>query len=185
MFHVAEAMVRWMAPILSFTADEIWHFMPARGTVSPLFETWYQALAPLPDDGKLDAAQWQRLLVLREAVNQSLEPLRKDKRIGSGLDAEIDLYVSPTAMGGLSEAFPELRFLLMVSAVQVHTTPAPADAAQIEGGAISFVARVSDAAKCARCWHHRGDVGAHALHPGLCGRCVENVEGSGESRLWF
>jgi isoleucyl-tRNA synthetase len=185
MYHVAEAMVRWMAPILSFTADEIWGFLPAREVASPLFETWYQGLAPLADDGRLGAAQWERLLALREAINLALEPLRKDKRIGSGLDAEIDLYVSTTAMGGLSDAFPELRFLLMVSAVHVHTTPAPDDAAQIEGGAIRFVARVSEAAKCARCWHHRDDVGAHVVHPALCGRCVENVDGPGESRLWF
>jgi isoleucyl-tRNA synthetase len=73
----------------------------------------------------------------------------------------------------------------MVSAVHVHTTPAPDDAAQVEGGAIRFVARVSEAGKCARCWHHRDDVGAHLVHPALCGRCVENVDGPGESRRWF
>ena len=185
MYHVAEAMVRWMAPILSFTADEIWGFLPSRDEASPLFATWYQGLVPLPANSRVSAAQWDRLLSLREAITQALEPMRKDKRIGSGLDAEIDLHVGVTAMGGLSHAIEELRFLFLVSAVHVHPTPAPADAVILEAGAIGLVARVSEAAKCARCWHHRDDVGAHAAHPELCGRCVENIEGSGENRRWF
>ena len=88
-------------------------------------------------------------------------------------------------MGGLSHAVEELRFLFLVSAVHVHPTPAPQDAVMLEGGAIGLVARVSEAAKCARCWHHRVDVGTHVDHPELCGRCVDNVEGPGESRRWF
>ena len=186
MYHVAEAMVRWMAPILSFTADEIWNFLPARTVSSPLFVTWYQGLAPLPHDTRVSASQWTQLLSLREAVNQALEPMRKDKRIGSGLDAELDLYLPAEQLTAIAELAPELRFLFLVSAVQVSPLEsAPGDAISALGSLSRLRVRVSEAAKCARCWHHREDVGSHASHPELCGRCVENVDGSGESRQWF
>ena len=185
MFHVAEAMVRWMAPILSFTADEIWAFLPSRTSKSPLFHTWYAGLAPLPADSRIDAARWTRLLALRDAVNLALEPLRRDKRIGSGLDAEIELHVTDVAASGLADIGEDLRFLCLVSSLRLTGEPAPADAIAIDGGALKLVVRVSEAAKCARCWHHRADVGSHATHPELCGRCVENVDGAGEVRGWF
>jgi isoleucyl-tRNA synthetase len=185
MFHVAEAMVRWMAPILSFTADEIWAFLPGRETQSPLFHTWYDGLAALPADTRIDAARWTRLLALRDAVNLALEPLRRDKRIGSGLDAEIDLHVADVAASGLADIGEDLRFLCLVSSVRLTTDLAPAEAIAIENGAARLAVRVSGAAKCARCWHHRADVGSHAAHPELCGRCVDNVDGAGEIRGWF
>ena len=185
MYHVAEAMVRWMAPILSFTADEIWTFLPGRTTKSPLFHTWYDGLAPLPADTRIDAARWTRLLALRDAVNLALEPLRRDKRIGSGLDAEIDLHVADVAASGLADIGEDLRFLCLVSQVRLTAEPAPDEAIAIDGGALRLAVRVSEAAKCARCWHHRPDVGSHAAHPELCGRCVENVDGAGEVRGWF
>ncbi|GMU43953.1 MAG: isoleucine--tRNA ligase [Xanthomonadales bacterium] len=185
MFHVAEAMARWMAPILSFTADEIWSFLPGRSTTSPLFHTWYEGLAPLPADARIDAARWTRLLALRDGVNQALEPLRRDKRIGSGLDAEVDLHVAEVAASGLADLAADLRFLFIVSDVSLHSDAAPVDAIALEGGAVKLVVRVSEAAKCVRCWHHRADVGTHVAHPELCGRCVDNVDGAGEIRGCF
>jgi len=183
MYHVAEDMVRWMAPILSFTAYEIWRYLPKRTNSSPLFETWYTGLAPLPTDSLVSAAQWNTLLALRESVNQALEPLRKDKRIGSGLDAEVDVYTTGSSLTGLADAYKELRFLNLVSAMRIHTTPAPEGA--VVSGDVSLIVSVSATTKCARCWHHQADVGANPGHPELCGRCVENVDGVGEDRRWF
>jgi len=183
MYHVVEAMVRWMAPILSFTADEIWRLLPARRNSSPLFETWYAGLAPLPADGLVSAAQWSALLALRESINQALEPLRKDKRIGSGLDAEVDVYTNGSALSGLVDAHKELRFLNLVSSLRIHSTPAPDGA--LACGDLSLQVSVSAASKCARCWHHQTDVGTIPAHPELCVRCVENVDGIGEDRRWF
>ncbi|MFO1493973.1 MAG: isoleucine--tRNA ligase [Lysobacterales bacterium] len=186
MLHVAEAMVRWMAPILSFTADEIWSFLPARAQPSPLFVTWYEQLQPLPADARLSAAQWTALLALREGVNQALEPMRKDKRIGSGLDAAVELHL-PQTLAWMQACAEELRFLLLVSEVQVHVGNAPEGAMllTVDGAQAALIARVSDEPKCARCWQRRPDVGSIADHPELCGRCVENVEEEGEVRRWF
>jgi isoleucyl-tRNA synthetase len=186
MYHVLEAMVRWMAPILSFTADEIWSHMPARTQASPLFATWYQGLAPLTTEARLSAAEWDALLTLREAVNAALEPLRREKRIGSGLEAEIELYL-PAPPAWLAECAAELRFLLLVSELRVHAQEAPAGAQVFTSAALSgaLTATVTTAAKCVRCWQHRADVGQHPEHPQLCGRCIENVDGAGEQREWF
>jgi isoleucyl-tRNA synthetase len=186
MYHVLEAMVRWMAPILSFTADEIWSHMPARTQASPLFATWYQGLAPLTTEARLSAAEWDALLALREAVNAALEPLRREKRIGSGLEAEIELYL-PAPPAWLAECAAELRFLLLVSELRVHAQEAPAGAQVFTSAALSgaLTATVTTAAKCVRCWQHRADVGQHPEHPQLCGRCIENVDGAGERREWF
>jgi isoleucyl-tRNA synthetase len=186
MYHVLEAMVRWMAPILSFTADEIWSHMPARTQASPLFTTWYQGLAPLSADARLGGAEWSALLALREAVNAALEPLRREKRIGSGLEAEIDLYL-PALPAWLADCAAELRFLLLVSEVRLHAQAAPAGAQAFAGEALAgaIAVTVTEAVKCVRCWQHRADVGQHAEHPELCGRCIENVDGTGERRDWF
>jgi isoleucyl-tRNA synthetase len=186
MYHVAESMVRWMAPILSFTADEIWAHLPARDQSSPLFTTWYAGLQPLAADSRISSAQWSRLLALREVITQALEPMRKDKRIGSGLDAEVDLFDPDGSLSDVSALLPELRFLFMVSDIHLHAAAGATDTTiGVAGSSLRLSARVSEAAKCARCWHHRMDVGSHDAHPELCGRCVENVDGYGESRLWF
>lgn len=186
MLHVAEAMVRWMAPILSFTADEIWSFLPGRQWPSPLYATWYDGLAPLADDARVNAQQWQQLLALREGVNQCLEGMRRDKLIGSGLDANVDVYVGAD-LAWLTRCAEELRFVLLVSGARVHVGEAPLEAIKIDRDGLRYgvVAAVSDAAKCARCWQRRDDVGSDPDHPEICGRCIENVEGEGEVRRWF
>ncbi len=187
MLLVLEGLVRWMAPILSFTADEIWKHMPARTTPSPLFETWFDALAPLPTDGRIDAANWQTLLAVRDSVQKLLEPMRREKLIGSGLEAEIDLYLDAAQHAALAPSAAELRFLFLVSEVRLHVAPPPADALISERDGLRFglTARATANAKCARCWHQRPDIGLNAAHPSLCTRCVANVEGEGEQRGWF
>ena len=183
MCHVLEALTRWIAPILSFTADEIWSYMPAREHPSPLFYTWYEHLSPMPRDNVL----WSSiptLMGIREATQLALEPLRKSKEIGSGLDAEITVYLSAEDQAKLLPMADELKFLLLVSRVDLSTDTAPENAVSIERN-LAVLPRVSEAAKCVRCWHHVEDVGTHADHPEICGRCVENIDGAGETRVWF
>ena len=182
MFHVAEAFVRWIAPILSFTADEMWRHLPPSSGQAPrvanvLFATWYDGLAPLPDDAALPVADFERLLVLRDAVSKVLEPMRANGEIGAALQAEIVLTCGVADQNWLAPLAGELRFLLISGDVTVQAD----DAAR----QIGIVATPSSKAKCVRCWHYRGDVGVDPAHPAICGRCVSNIEGPGEDRIWF
>ena len=181
MYRIAEAFVRWIAPVLSFTADELWGYLPAStgsgeraGNV--LFETWYDGLAPLPAGAEPGAEEFERLLALREQVAKVLEPMRASGRIGAALEAEITLTASADTAAYLQPLAEELRFLFISGDVTVV-------AAQTDDVFVS--AQPTSKAKCVRCWHHRADVGVDAAHPELCGRCVSNVEGPGEERRWF
>ena len=177
MFHVAEAFVRWIAPVLSFTADEMWGHLPGERAGNVLFETWYGGLSPLPEDAPLSARDVDHLLALRERVQQVLEPMRAGGEIGAALEAEISLHCTVSDQNWLAPLVDELRFLLISGDVRIVP-----DAA---AGAIGVTAQPTRKPKCVRCWHHREDVGAHASHPSLCGRCVTNVDGPGEHRSWF
>jgi isoleucyl-tRNA synthetase len=187
MFRIVHALVRWIAPILSFTADEVWQHLPGEREAHVLFATWSSDLDPLPGDGVLSKDGFARLLALREAVAKVLEPMRAAGALGASLEAEIDLYVDAATLAALVPVADELRFLFIVSELRLHPAAAkPADAVPAEGVAGAFIRAVaSSAAKCVRCWHYREDVGTHATHPELCGRCVDNVDGPGEDRRHF
>ncbi|HET7176488.1 MAG TPA: isoleucine--tRNA ligase [Gammaproteobacteria bacterium] len=180
MYHVAEAMVRWLAPILSFTAEETWHYLPGKREASVFLATWHK----LPAAGKVDMRRWQRVLAVREAVRKELEKLRVAGAIGSSLDAEVDLYCEPELMQALGSLGDELRFALLTSYARVHgDEPRPKDAvAGEEAAGLWLKVQASKHLKCVRCWHHREDVGADKKHPELCSRCVTNVDGPGETR---
>ena len=182
MYHIAEALVRWLAPILSFTADEIWRYLPGQRGESVFLETWYEGLFPLEDMDPHNRELWDFVLKVREAVSKELEVLRIREAIGSSLDAEVELYGSSEVLEWLSRIGDELRFVLIVSDARLYplagaegTLPSGIDGLELK-------VMASGAAKCVRCWHHRQDVGSHAEHPELCGRCVENVDGPGETR---
>ena len=189
MWHVLEALVRQMAPILSFTADEIWAHMPGERTPSVLFQTWYEGLPALAADASLDAALVEDLRQLRDAVAQVLEPMRQvQKVIGSSLDAKVTLSLPAALIERLQPCLAELRFPFLVSALQLQplTPDSPGERIEVDGiGAVAVAAERSEDPKCVRCWHHQPDVGQHAEHPELCGRCVANVDGEGERREWF
>lgn len=186
MYHILEAMVRWLAPILSFTAEEIWRHMPgAQRSASIFLETWYETLTPLETSSAFDAAYWQRLIAVREAVGKELERLRVTGEIGSSLDAEVDLYCDDPLLTDLNKLEDELRFFLITSYARVHPLSAQSEQGatiQVHNQTIHMAVSASPHAKCVRCWHHRDDVGQHTDHPELCGRCVENVVGAGEQR---
>ena len=182
LFHIAEAFTRWIAPILSFTADEIWALLPGDRSQSVFAQRWYG----FPDAGADESSRWQRLTETRDAVKKVLEELRAQSRIGSGLDAAVTLCAEGELGSDLAVLGDELRFWLITSAADaqpLQVKPAEAVEAKLESGATLWVhARPTEAVKCARCWHRREDVGAHAAHPALCGRCIENIEGPGEVR---
>jgi len=183
MYWIAEAMVRWLAPILSFTAEEIWRFMPGERAESVFFATW----ADLPaTDAVPQAIDWSKVLVARAAVLRELERLRVAEQIGAPLDASVTLYADAEWTATFAPLADELRFVLITSDAAVADAavrPAEALAADAEGrSGLWLQVRRSDAAKCARCWHRRADVGTVSAHPELCGRCVGNLEGPGEIR---
>ena len=183
MYHVIEAMARWLAPILSFTADEIWQFIPGQRGETIFTETWYPGLFGLDEGGSLDRGFWDRLVAVRSAVGKQLEQLRADAVIGSSLNAEVDLYCDAALKEMLERLGDELRFVLITSDARVHgISDAPADAVATEIKGLVLLAAASTREKCGRCWHHREDVGVDPLHPEICGRCVENIGAEGETR---
>ena len=185
MQHILEAMTRWLAPILSFTAEELWRNLPGERGPSVFLTTWYQGLFTVSDEEALNAAYWDRLIAVREAVSKELEKLRVAGGIGSGLDAEIDLYSEGKLAADLGRISDELRFFLIASYARIQplaAKPDDATAVQIDGQTLAIQVTPSTHAKCVRCWHHREDVGHNAEHPELCGRCVDNAFGAGEAR---
>lgn len=185
MYHIIEAMTRWIAPVLSFTAEEIWHNIPGEHSDSIFIETYYQGLAPMPANSLYTAEQWQRVVDCRIAVSRELETLRVDSKIGSSLDADVTLYCDDELHQLLTQLDDELRFVLITSHATVAALsdkPEQANQALLETGEMWVFAAPSNQPKCVRCWHHREDVGQHVDHPELCGRCVVNVSGDGEPR---
>ncbi|MBL6750116.1 MAG: isoleucine--tRNA ligase [Nevskia sp.] len=196
LFHIAEALVRWIAPILSFTADEIWRLLPGGGRSLPeqsvFAQTWHAfpaAAAPA-----FDGAHWPRLLAAREAVKKVLEDLRAREQIGSGLDASLSLHADGAMFESLAAVGEELRFWFLTSEARVLPAAqrsAAAAEAKLEAGAgdapgaLWIDAQPTAAPKCARCWQRRADVGHRPEHPLLCGRCAGNVDGAGEARLYI
>jgi len=181
MFHIAESMVRWLAPILSFTAEEIWRFLPGERGESVFFETWHN----VPEVPSSDV-DWPALIQLRTDVVRELEKLRDAGSIGAPLDAEVDIYCAPDEYARFNALGEELRFLFITSEARVHEVRTPPDNAVLAtntGRAGVWIGlKRSEHAKCVRCWHRREDVGRYADHPELCGRCVTNVDGPGELR---
>ncbi len=183
MYHVLEALTRWLAPIISYTADEIWQFLPGERSESVFLETWYQGLVKLDDDAALNREFWQKVMTVRAAVGKELEKIRAKGDIGSSLNAEIELYCNAGFFDALSCLSDELRFIFITSNASVIAEGnAPEDAIQTEIDGVKLRVVVSEHEKCVRCWHQRPDVGKTAEHPELCGRCVENVAGDGENR---
>jgi isoleucyl-tRNA synthetase len=187
MYRIAEALVRWLAPVLSFTAEEIWQQLPGERSDSVLFETWFDGLSAAqasPDQRRY----WAELLAIRDTASRVLEGMRKAEQIGAALEAKLVIHADEATRARFAEAADELRFFFIVS--DLHFAPLnerPDNAAKVEldGAEVWVSASVSSAAKCVRCWHRRDDVGSHAEHPELCGRCIGNVEGPGEDRRWF
>ncbi|HGE8373351.1 TPA: isoleucine--tRNA ligase [Serratia marcescens] len=184
LYHIVEALVRWMAPIMSFTADEIWGFMPGKRAQYVFTEEWYDGLFGLAEGEPMNDAFWAELLKVRGEVNKVLEQARADKRLGGSLEAAVTLYADSELAARLNSLQDELRFVLLTSAASVAPlADAPTDAQASEllkGLKIAFSTAPGE--KCPRCWHYTTDIGLVAEHADICGRCVSNVAGDGEKR---
>ena len=185
MYHVTEAMTRWIAPILSFTADEVWENMPGQREDMGIFMAeWYDGLFDYAD-AEIDASVWDAIEQTRDEVKRTLEVLRKDGKIGSSLDAEVTIEAEQALLEQLQAVGDELRFVMITSSASLAPlgdTGADDVVTLRSGHKVRVLAEPSSHPKCVRCWHHRADVGSHEQHPELCGRCVENVDGEGEKR---
>ena len=182
MYHIAESVVRWLAPVLSFTAEEIWGFLPGERSESVFLETWH----PIPEVSATDL-DWAALLQLRSDVTRELEKLRDAGAIGAPLDAEADVYCVPEEYARFNALGEELRFFLITSHARVHRLEGapPADAAPATNtgrNGVWVAVRPTSDPKCIRCWQRRPDVGSNPAHPEICGRCVINLDGPGEER---
>jgi isoleucyl-tRNA synthetase len=171
--RITHAFVRWMAPFLSFTAEEAWGFMgqkDAPHSESIFLETY--AAWPTPDaTSEALLAKWQRIREIRDLVNKEIEAVRTTGAVGSSLQANVALTVPSEDHALLASLGDDLKFVTITSAITL-----------IAGDSIQISVGASKSQKCERCWHYRGDVGHDAAHPGLCGRCTSNLHGAGEAR---
>jgi len=191
MYHIVEALARWLAPILSFTAEDIWKHIPGERGDSVFLETWYETIEGFKSnlfESGMGTKYWDKVISMREAVSRELERVRVAGKIGSSLDAEVDLYCDRDLYNELALLDNELRFVLITSYARIHPDDRrPENAVEAVLGANESVwlqVKPSEYQKCIRCWHHREDVGSHVEHPQLCGRCVENIAGAGEIRRY-
>lgn len=184
LWHIVEALVRWMAPIMSFTADEIWGYLPGDRAQYVFTEEWYQGLFGLAEDEALNDAYWAELLKVRGEVNKVIEQARADKRIGGALEATVTLYADAELAAKLQALGNELRFVLLTSGAQVADYALANDEAQqselLKG--LKIALHKAEGEKCQRCWHYTTDVGQNPEHAAVCGRCYTNVAGDGEQR---
>lgn len=183
LYYIVEALVRWIAPVLSFTADEIWNQMPGERDKFVFTGNWYEDLFGLDESKPMNSNYWQKIQDVRTEVNKVLETARSSKEIGGALQAEVTLYATEDLAAELSLLQDELRFVLITSkadVVVVTTKPENAHATEIDGLWVAVTA--SKAPKCVRCWHHVADVGTNSESPEICGRCITNIEGDGEMR---
>ncbi|EEZ83046.1 isoleucine--tRNA ligase [Vibrio alginolyticus] len=183
LYYIVEALVRWMAPIMSFTADEIWNEMPGERDKFVFTGEWFDGLFGLAEGEELNNEFWTEIQAVRGAVNKLLEDARKEKTIGGALQAEVTLFADDALAAKINKLEDELRFVLLTSAAKVKPLGEKTDAAQatdIEGLFVEVAA--AEGEKCDRCWHHTPDVGTIEGHEKICGRCVSNVDGEGEVR---
>ncbi len=172
LWHILQTVTRLMAPILSFTAEEIWQLLSSDADDSVMLHTWH-VLPAQAGEAEL-VHRWTRIREVRGEVSKVLEDLRTAGRIGSSLQAEVEIRASGAKHELLASLEDDLRFALICSA----TTLVKAS----DAGAEAVIASASAHVKCDRCWHWRKDVGVDRQHPELCGRCTENLFGQGESR---
>ncbi len=183
LYHIIEALTRWISPILSFTAEELWSKIPGDRSKTVFIATWYQGLTALDESTPLNSAYWNEMIAVRSAVAKQLEQLRNDKVIKGSLTAKVTLYCEGELFEQLASLENELRFVLITSEAVLKPLSEKSDSAiESELAGLWLDAGANEHPKCARCWHHREEVGQIEAHPELCQRCVDNIEGDGEVR---
>jgi len=183
LYHIAEAFSRWIAPILSFTASEIWGFMPGERESSVFVAEWF-SLPRLTDADVISQADWAAILQAKEAINKVIEDQRNQGVVKGSLGADIQLYAVPELYQSLAKLGDELRFVTITSKATLLSLEEGGDANESMLEGLKVGVQRSSAEKCVRCWHFIEDVGADAEHPEICGRCVTNLSDTGESRRY-
>jgi isoleucyl-tRNA synthetase len=178
LYHIARSLTRLLAPILSFTAQEVWEVLEP-GDATVFEQTWYSFA--LPEDAQALRERWQRVRALRSDVQKQLEALRTAGSIGSSLAGEVELYANGSESEFLRSFGDDLKFVFITSRAAV-CRDAPPDATETAIPGVKVRVAPTHYSKCERCWHYRADVGADATHPEICARCVANLYGDGESR---
>lgn len=176
-WHITQALLRLIAPTLSFTAEEAWSFFASKDAYAESDETIFtQTYYTLPviDDAATLIEKFNAVRTVRGDVTKRLEEVRAAGGIGSSLQAEVELKVTTSKYALLNSLGDDLKFVLITSAATVTEVGSEAEE--------NIVVTPSSQQKCERCWHYRADVGSHAEHAGLCGRCVSNLFGNGEDR---
>ncbi|WP_018990891.1 isoleucine--tRNA ligase [Aromatoleum toluclasticum] len=173
LWHITQAITRMMAPILTFTAEEIWQLVGQDADDSVMLHTWHEL--PALADSEALVARWTLIREERAKVQKVLEGLRTESRIGSSLQAEVVVRASGAKHDALASLGDDLRFVLITSRAELIRAADEATEG-VDAGSSAHV-------KCGRCWHFREDVGSHADHPELCGRCHDNLFGAGETRV--
>ncbi len=184
MHHILQALIRWMAPIMSYTADEIWKTLGNDKNI--LFEQWYE-IPQVDENSQWTDQKWNEIREIRNANTKLLEQLRGAGDIGSSLDADVTIYVDEEKYAQLKDINDELRFVLITSAARLlplSDKPDNAVECDLVKGSVFIVAQVAKGEKCTRCWHKRESVGTDEKYPELCGRCIVNVDGDGEQRAY-
>jgi isoleucyl-tRNA synthetase len=178
--HVAQAMVRWLAPILSFTAEEAWKHLPGIPNESVFLNAWHQFPAGAE---RISSIDWDSLIALKADVARELERLRALGSLGSSLEAEVTVFVPEALAPRFDMMRDELRFLLITGEAWIAPAASlPENAVKATQEGVWIEVKPSTNPKCVRCYQFRGDVGSHPNHPEICARCVLNVEGPGEER---
>ncbi|HAY54830.1 MAG TPA: isoleucine--tRNA ligase [Gammaproteobacteria bacterium] len=183
LYWITDALVRWMAPILSFTAQEIWEAMPGERPHQFVFAV---TEADLPEANGRAQVNWQLIQSAKESVNQAIEAARNDGLVKGSLSAEVALYADGAVFDALTALGSEIRFVTITSEVDLYPLSEAPDGAVTDSVCpqLAVVVKATESEKCERCWHHRPDVGSVSAHPTLCTRCVDNVEGTGEERTF-
>ncbi len=171
---ITDSLLKLMAPLLSFTAEEAWKVFTGR-SAGTIFTETYATLPALPEAPEL-IERWTVIRAVRAEVHKRLEELREQGAIGSSLQAEVEIRASGSRASVLQSLGDDLRLVLLTSRARVSAVAQEADE--------SIVVQPSSGIKCERCWHWRTDVGMDAAHPTLCGRCVSNLFGAGEPRSY-
>jgi isoleucyl-tRNA synthetase len=190
LWNITHAMLRWMAPFLSFTAEEAWKDFGKSSSGTIFTETYWKAFESINKDNRMAGfysanepakvtppwenpllAKWSRIREIRDAVNKDIEVLRADSKVGSSLQAEVELTVPADDFALLSSLGEDLKFVFITSAINL-----------VAGSAMVIMVNPSNNLKCERCWHYRADVGVDPAHPTICGRCTSNLYGAGEIR---
>jgi len=184
MYHIAEALTRWIAPILSFTADELWEHLPGQRSGTVFAAEWYQGLSRMDADAEMDSDFWETVQSVKSAVNKVLEGAKKEGLVGGSLATEVTLFCDESLMNSLVKLGDELRFVLISSAARLAPLSAANEAVATDVDGLQVRVAASDGEKCSRCWHHREEVGQSLEHPELCFRCIDNVDGNGEVRFY-